>query len=46
MIYSLSVVVPAVDFSSAGETEVVVPVRGKLITRVEVQLVFLAARFA
>ena len=46
MDYSLSVVVPAIHFSSAGVTEVVVPVRGLLITRVEVQRVFLAASFA
>ena len=46
MEYSLSVVVPAVDFSPAGVAQVEAPVRGQLIHRVEVQRVFVAADFA
>ena len=38
--------VPAVHFSSAGVAQVMAPVRGQLIHRVQVQDVFLAAAFA
>ena len=46
MEYSPRVVILAVDFGSTGEAQVVAPVRGQLIHRVEVQRVFVAAAFA
>ena len=46
MEYSLNVVVLAVHISPAGVAQVQAPVRGLLITRVQVELVFLVAAFA
>ena len=44
--YSPNVMVLAVKVSSAGEAQVVAPIRGQLIHRVEVQQVFLTAALA